>query len=1062
MDKNVIEIDPAEQIRAFEAIIESAYLTALLDAQRSGINRLVIDFTDVAKQDLDLANALLEQPEEAIKTAELAAERFINESLKGKFKIRFKNLPKNQDLKIRNVRSSHIGKFFMFTGVVRQKSDVRPQVTTARFECPSCGNIISLLQLDTKFREPSRCNCGRKGHFFLIGKELIDAQGIVLEESSEELDGGEQPKRMNVLLKDDLVSPMTEKHTNPGTKVLVVGTVKEIPVPSKDGGKLTRYDLLIEANYVESVHEDYTEIHIEKEDEDKILEIARDPKGYQRLIKSLAPSIYGYEKIKEALLLQLAGGVRKIRTDGSIARGDMHVLLIGDPGCIAGDSQVSLIYKGMEQIKNLGETHLQPIKEYVTKIRKNGKDKYYDVATKFHHYPKQRVLRLVTETGKEVVCTYNQPFLTKEGWKRADEIPLRTEIRVMPRIPSMVKKHAQTSFIKIEKKSGPLKEITIPEFVTPELASLYGYVIGDGNIHPNGYRVTCYVNEEETDLLPMLSKLWFRTFHVQPSIITRTPVPKTIDDGSGLLREIQSTQQMHLLEINSRQVAQCLSILANKRVPQQIFRSPKNVIAKFISWLFEADGCAFGYGRGRTAIQLKSTTAGLLKDVQLLLLHFGIQSRVNDENLCIRRSYDMELFAKEIGFNSEKKKNALSQVLAAINVKNEQQKRKIQSYEKVIKIEPAGVIDVYDFEVPRSHSFVANGIVCHNSGKSQLLKRITQIAPKGRYVAGKGSSAAGLTASVVKDEFLGGWALEAGAMVLANHGFLMIDEMDKMTKEDTSALHEGLEQQQVSIAKANIQATLRCETTVLAAANPKFGRFDPHEILAKQIDMPPALINRFDLIFPIKDLPDQTKDERLAHHVLTLHQHPDVEEPEVPTALLKKYISYVRQRMHPKLSDEAIEEIKKFYVQLRNQGQSDEGGIKSVAISARQLEALVRMAEASAKIHLREVVTIEDAKRGIDLLYYCLTQVGLDPETGKIDIDRIATGIGATQRSSIAQVREIINDLEAKVGKTIPIDDIINEARERGMSESVVEEAIERLKRTGDLFEPKQGWISKL
>jgi len=135
------------------------------------------------------------------------------------------------------------------------------------------------------------------------------------------------------------------------------------------------------------------------------------------------------------------------------------------------------------------------------------------------------------------------------------------------------------------------------------------------------------------------------------------------------------------------------------------------------------------------------------------------------------------------------------------------------------------------------------------SGKSQLLKRISVVAPKARYVSGKGASGAGLTAAVVRDEFMGGWSLEAGSLVLSNYGICIIDELDKMAKEDRDAMHEALEQQTISISKANIQATLRCETTVLAAANPKMGRFDPFEPIPKQIDLPSTLINRFDLIF---------------------------------------------------------------------------------------------------------------------------------------------------------------------------------------------------------------------
>src|SRR3989338_5252697 len=813
-----------EQIIKFKEFLDNYYLSEILENIRLGNRFLAVDFALLSKHDPELADLVLEQPEELLKAFEICVENFDLQTDLRNFKIRLKNLPANQTTKIKDIRSDKIGKLLTIEGIVRQKSDVRPQVTVAKFECPSCGNVISVIQVDTSFKEPFKCGCGRKGKFRLLDKELVDAQRIVLEENPEDLEGGEQPKRMGVYLKSDLVSPFSEKKTNPGSKVRIIGQVKELPIILKTGGKSTTFDLMIEANNVEGMEESYGEILINPEEEKKIIELSQDKNLMQKLIKSIAPSIYGHEKVKEALLLQMMSGVKKKREEGVLIRGDIHVLLIGDPGCIVGNSQVALLYKGMEQIKNIGIKHLQPIKEVVTKMRKDNTEKPYDFATVFHHYKKQPVLKVITETGKEVICTYNQPFLTKEGWKRADELLMEEKIRVMPKIPNLISKLCPTGFVQVEKKNGRLKDVLLPEFFTPELASLCGYLIGDGNIHSSDYRVTCYINNEETDLIEQLSGLWKSTFNVEPAIITANtnPTTKTIEDSNGLLREFISTQQINIMEIYSRQVAQSLSFLANKKVPQQIFKSPKKVVADFISWLFEADGCSFGNGRGRTSVQLKSRTLDLLKDTQLLLLYFGIQSRIIEDNLCIRRSRDMELFAKHIGFKSIKKKKKLELVLEVIKNRSDYQKRKVQRYEKVVKILPVGISDVYDFEVPISKMFIANGIVCHNSGKSQLLRRISAVAPKSRFVSGKGVSGVGLTASVVRDEFLKGWSLEAGALVLANKGFCMIDELDKMNKEDRAAMHEALEQQSVSIAKANIQATLRSETTVLAAANPKF------------------------------------------------------------------------------------------------------------------------------------------------------------------------------------------------------------------------------------------------
>ena len=179
----------------------------------------------------------------------------------------------------------------------------------------------------------------------MLSKELVDAQGIVLEEVPESLEGGEQPKRINIFLKDDLVSPISEKRTSPGSKIIVTGIIKEVPIILRTGAKSTRFDLLVEANYIQTVEETFYEVEISEEEEKQILELSRDPKLHYKLVNSVAPSIYGYEKVKEALLLQLMGGIRKIRKDKVVSRGDLHILLVGDPG--AGKSamlkRVSLI-----------------------------------------------------------------------------------------------------------------------------------------------------------------------------------------------------------------------------------------------------------------------------------------------------------------------------------------------------------------------------------------------------------------------------------------------------------------------------------------------------------------------------------------------------------------------------------------------------------------------------------------------------------------------------------------------------------------------------------------------
>ncbi|MBS3093262.1 minichromosome maintenance protein MCM [Candidatus Pacearchaeota archaeon] len=658
-----------------EELIEEAklffdtYKKEIGDSVRKGRKVVFVNFDDLASTSPMLAEAIMSSPEEMLQLLETALEET---GLIKIPRIRFNNLPETQKVKIRTIRANHLNKLIFFEGLVRQASEVRPQVVNAKFECPSCGTVISVLQIEKKFREPSRCSCGRKGAFRLISKIMVDAQRLVIEESPESLTGGEQPRRMNVFLNEDMVEPIMEEKTTPGSKVRVLGILKEVPVPLPSGSISTRFDLAIEANNVIPLETTYEELDITEEDERQIQELAEDPEVFRKLRESIAPSIWGYEEIKEALVLQMFGGVRKISDDGTVSRGDIHLFLIGDPGV----------------------------------------------------------------------------------------------------------------------------------------------------------------------------------------------------------------------------------------------------------------------------------------------------------------------------------------------------------------------------------------------AKSVTLKFISNIAPKGRYIVGKAATGAGITATVIKDEFLKGWSLEAGAMVLANKGIICIDEIEKMDPQDRSAMHEALEQQTVTISKANVQATLRAETSVLAAGNPKFGRFEPTQSITEQIDLPPTLINRFDLIFILRDLPNKDQDNAIATHVLNMHQMKGV-KPDIDIELFKKYIAFAKQKIFPKLTEDAVNEIKGFYVKMRR--MSIEGESRSISISARQLQGLVRLAEAHAKSRLSATVDQQDADVAIRLTKYYLMQVGYDPETKTFDIDRFSSKISSNKRNKVILLKETLKRMEEKFGKQIPMEEIRKELPD--LTDLEFEDAIEKLKKSGDVFQPKQGFL---
>ena len=340
------------------------------------------------------------------------------------------------------------------------------------------------------------------------------------------------------------------------------------------------------------------------------------------------------------------------------------------------------------------------------------------------------------------------------------------------------------------------------------------------------------------------------------------------------------------------------------------------------------------------------------------------------------------------------------------------------------------------------------------TAKSQLLKYVAQIAPRGLYTSGKGSTAAGLTAAVLRDPDTEGFALEAGALVLADRGTACIDEFDKMRPQDRTAIHEAMEQHTVSIAKAGIVATLNARTAILAAANPNLGRYVPERSFAENVNLPVTLLSRFDLIFALTDLPETERDERTADHIIQLHQQKGTaKDPPIPAELLRKYIAYSRRSITPTLTDEALNVVKEFYLGMRKSGERENA---PVPITARQLESLIRLAEAHAKMALRDKVLAEDAQAAVRLVQVTLQQVGFDQETGQYDIDNIMIGRAKSQRDRLQAILAMIRELEKETPDGVPIDKLIERAQLDGISEDFVRQAVFQLRdKDGLIFEPR-------
>ncbi len=819
--------------------------------------------------DPDWADYVLQHPVRSLHFGRQAMRKLLPHGReKVTIQLRMKSLPKDSKVEVRKIRSEHLGRLIAVEGLVRKATEVRPKIVDALFQCARCGMIIKEPQEGMYFKEPMECykeqnGCGRTASstkFKLLSEDsrYVDTQKVEIQENPEGLRGGAQPERLTGYIEDDLAG-----FVSPGDRLIMNGIIRSVQKGAVQ--KSTLFDINLDVLSVELKTQEYEEVSITEDDEMEILRQARDPTLFKKIVASISPTIYGYDREKEAIALQLFGGVHKSLDDGTKIRGDIHILLVGDPGvakCVTGDTDVLLSDQSTVKIKEV-------VEEAIAK--------------------------------------------------------------------------------------GPVEKVD------------------DGVWAPLDLRIFTFSNRGAIDYGKAV-RAW-----------RRTSPPKMLRITTKSGRKLTVTPTHPLFVQNG---------------PWIQFRAA--------NFLFVGQNVAVATQAGLTGY---------------------------DETLGYQRGLDWD---------------------------------PIVSKEEV----PAQEEWVYDLEVEGTHNFITNGIISHNS---QILRYMADLAPRGIYASGKSSSAAGLTAAAVKDEFgEGRWTLEAGALVLADLGLASIDELDKMDDKDRSSMHEAMESQSVSVAKAGITARLQCRCSILGAANPKYGRFEESQFISDQIDLPPALMSRFDLIFAMTDKPDSEKDARITSHILKVHRRGeilgnqdlsdlpgmDIEammqessmlEPVYDKEFLRKYVAYSK-RITPILTDEAVKLISDNYLNIRKMG---EGESKSVPITARQLEAYVRLAEASARARLSRIVTLDDARRSVAIVEYYLRKIA--GEAGKLDIDIIATGTSRSQREQIVAIRAIIQE-NADRDKGISIDQLISLAEQESIPEERVRTLIKRLYESGEIFSPTVGY----
>ena len=648
--------------------------------------------------------------------------------------------------------------------------------------------------------------------------------------------------------------------------------------------------------------------------------------------------------------------------------------------------------------------------------------------------------------------------------------------------------------------------VTLPETFDEDLMYLLGLVFGDGDISLNrrdGNRGMVRISNSDTQLLERAADIFETKFDKRPDIE-------------------RQADKVPCIRVNSATIARLFANAGMQTPKEGLALDPRLTTAAhadaFLRGLMDADGSVSARNDGGSSVLMSTISDDLAEQVQLMLETYGVRAQTRERDR--RGTYelasggtieskhvqhhieiygaDIDRYAENIGFASAAKAEALQEIVSTerrqretmpvgsalavtegsageyyMNVHRGDNPGRARArsmlqdidlgpaeplvrevvdaelrWDEVVAVENTGEKEVFDLTVPETHNFVGNGLVTHN------------------------------TAAAVQDDFGDGqqWTLEAGALVLADKGIAAVDELDKMASDDRSAMHEALEQQKISISKAGINATLKSRCSLLGAANPKYGRFDQYEPIGEQIDLEPALISRFDLIFTVTDKPDPEKDGKLADHILktnyagelntqrdrittsefTQQQVDDVTEevaPDIDADLLRKYIAHAKRSCFPTMTDEAKAAIREFYVDLRSKGADEDAPIP---VTARKLEALVRLAEASARVRLSDTVEEEDAERSVDIVRSCLQDIGVDPETGQFDADVVETGTSKTQRDRIKNIKGLISDIEEEFEEGAPIAEVLDRADEIGMDATKAEDEIEKLRRKGEVYEPKQ------
>ena len=733
------------------------------------------------------------------------------------------------------------------------------------------------------------------------------------------------------------------------------------------------------------------------------------------------------------------------------------------------------------------------------------------------HEAPEEFVRVTFSNGREVTVTPEHPIFVDDGGEIGTVEASAIEEGAFVPAPRKLPNSSAAVELDGEPQRGKERDVTLPEELSDDLAEVLGFLIAEGHSYAGSAHEIGFSNQDER-LLERMDRLMASVFGIESTDAT--------NEAGTVTKRWVSTR---LYRWFGRNFPEFMHTARSKRIPDRVLGASEEAIRRFLLGAFAGDG-----GVESEAMSFSTASDGLARDYADALSKIGVGSRIHHDK--VEDSWNVyvmgdstERFVEAVVDPADGRYDAAQ---ASAERSNETRRhhdvlptsaaREIRDLKRLLGVSLTGKFrphldagygvqiesvweeieglreraDEIERELQQAETLADIRKISGWSGRQladQLGDETTSAihyAENGGYGGNRRLDLADRAMDAVYtalEEFADrATALEErcdlryyrvrDVETVPNDGENACEWVYDVTVEPTNTfvssgvvLHNS-----ISISKAGINATLKSRCSLLGAANPKYGRFDQYEPIGEQIDLEPALISRFDLIFTVTDQPDAEEDANLAEHIINtnyageLHTHrentttsnvseeevqnvtEDV-EPEIDAELLRKYVAYAKRNCYPMMTEEAKAEIRDFYVDLRAKGQDEDA---PVPVTARKLEALVRLAEASARMRLSDTVDSGDAERVIEIVRSCLQDIGVDPETGEFDADVVETGQSKTQRDRIKNVKSLIGEIESEYDEGAPIETILDRAEEVGMERSQAEHEIEKLRRQGDVYEP--------